>query len=88
MYQFLVLKLKIQFVNEKYFENLLIFRLRRSYNCLVCGCLGLVDREFFFRELFKFNRGGDSGLHAGAFYGDSLIQGYTHALALINLLSV
>lgn len=39
MYQFLVLKLKIQFVNEKYFENLLIFRLRRSYNCLVCGCL-------------------------------------------------
>lgn len=47
-----------------------------------------VDREFIFRELFKFNRGGDSGLHAGAFYGDSLIQGYTHALALINLLSV
>lgn len=44
-----------------------------------------VDREFIFRELFKFNRGGGQlGLHAGTFYGDSLVQGYTHALALIN----
>lgn len=50
--------------------------------------VGWIGNSFSENYLSLIGVGVHAGLHAGAFYGDSLIQGYTHALALINLLSV